>query len=183
MRRWIEFGFASGVMRMQANGFTLRPSTRAQIFDPDVLPTWVRYSRLRTRLYPYLARAQRAYDRRGLPLMRALALAYPDDPQAVAREDEYLLGPDLLVAPVVEPGATSRRLYLPRGRWVDFWRRRTVLRGPAEVTVPAPIGRLPLLVRAGARIPVLPRRIESLYGRRRSELKPKRFLRFGRRAR
>jgi alpha-glucosidase (family GH31 glycosyl hydrolase) len=117
-----------------------------------------------------------------MPLMRQLSLAYPDDPKAVARDDEYLLGPDLLVAPVLEEGATTRRLYLPRGRWVDFWRRRVVLRGPGEVTVPAPIDRLPLLVRAGARIPVLPRRIESLYGRRRSELRPKRFLRFGRRA-
>ncbi len=180
LHRWIEFGFASGIMRMQANGFTLRPSTRAQIFDKDVLPTWVRYARLRTRLYPYLAKAQRAYDRRGIPLMRHLSLRYPNDPKAVAREDEYLLGPDLLVAPVVTEGATTRRLYLPRGRWVDFWRRRTVLRGPGEVTVPAPLGRLPLLVRAGARIGVLPRRIESLYKRRPSELRPARHLRFGR---
>jgi alpha-glucosidase (family GH31 glycosyl hydrolase) len=176
MRRWIEFGFASGVMRMQANGFTLRPSTRAQIFDKDVLPTWVRYARLRTQLYPYLARAQRAYDRRGMPLMRQLALAYPDDPKAVARDDEYLLGPDLLVAPVLEPGATTRKLYLPRGRWTDFWRRRTVLRGPGEVTVPAPLGRLPLLVRVGARIPLLSRRVESLYKRRPAELRPRSLL-------
>jgi alpha-glucosidase (family GH31 glycosyl hydrolase) len=165
MRRWIEFGFASGVMRMQANGYTLRPSTRAQIFDPEVLPTWVRYARLRTRLYPYLAKAERAYDRRGIPLMRQLALAYPHDPRAVGTDDEYLLGPDLLVAPVVTEGATTRRLYLPRGRWCDFWRRRSVLRGPGDVTVPAPIDRLPVFLRAGARIPLLPRRVESLYRR------------------
>jgi alpha-glucosidase (family GH31 glycosyl hydrolase) len=176
MKRWIEFGFASGVMRLQANGYTLRPSTRALITDKDVLPSWTRYAKLRTRLFPYLSRSQRVYDRTGLPLMRHLSLAYPHDPKAVERDDEYLLGPDLLVAPVVTPGATERRLYLPRGRWYDFWRRATILRGPGLVTVPAPLGRIPLLVRAGARVPLLPRRIASLYQRRGKELRPTRVL-------
>ena len=54
-------------------------------------------------------------------MIRALWLHYPDDPRAVARGDEYLFGRDLLVAPVVEKGATSRSLYLPRGTWFDFW--------------------------------------------------------------
>src|SRR5262249_44238573 len=60
-RRWIEFGFASGVMRTEANGFPSN-DTRAQIFDPDVLPVWVRYARLRTQLEPYLAAADRQYN-------------------------------------------------------------------------------------------------------------------------
>jgi alpha-glucosidase len=183
MRRWIEFGFASGVMRTQANGFTLRASTRAQITDPEVLPTWVRYSRLRTRLYPYLARAERVYDRTGLPLMRALALVHPHDPKAVARDDEFLLGPDLLVAPVVEQGATSRRVYLPRGHWLDYWagqKGQSPLSG-GEVTVRAPVGRLPLFVRQGARIPLLSRSVKSLYKRRPVELRPARVLVAGRR--
>ena len=79
-RRWIEFGFASGIMRTEADGFTLNSTrTRAQIFDPDVLPVWARYAKLRTQLQPYLASAQRTYDRTGMPLMRQLALAYPSD--------------------------------------------------------------------------------------------------------
>jgi alpha-glucosidase (family GH31 glycosyl hydrolase) len=123
-----------------------------------------------------LSRAERTYDRTGLPLMRQLALAYPHDPKAVARDDEYLLGRDLLVAPVIQPGATERRLYLPRGRWYDFWRRKTILRGPGEVTVPAPLDRLPLFVRAGARIPLLRRATGSLYERRPAELRPRRVL-------
>jgi alpha-glucosidase len=161
LRRWIEFGFASGVMRTQANGFSLASSPRAQIFDADVLPVWVRYARLRTQLYPYLAAAEREYDATGLPLMRALALAYPGDPRAVAREDEYLLGPDLLVAPVLEPGATQRRLYLPRGRWIDFW-RGTAIDGGRDVVVPAPADRLPLFVRGGAVIGLLPDDVQTL---------------------
>src|SRR3954453_3360058 len=95
VRRWLEFGFASGVMRTQANGFSLAPSPRAQIFDPDVLPVWARYARLRTQLEPYLAAAERTYDATGLPIMRHLALTWPDDPRATARDDEYLFGPDL----------------------------------------------------------------------------------------
>ena len=55
-------------------------------------------------------------------MMRQLALAYPDDPAAAGRDDEFLFGPDLLAAPVLEPGATERSLYLPHGRWVDLWR-------------------------------------------------------------
>ncbi len=180
MRRWIQFGFASGVMRMQANGYSLgaRQGRRAQITDPEVLPTWTRYARLRTQLYPYLARAQREYDRTGMPMMRALALAYPDDPAAVAREDTYLLGPDLLVAPVVKPGATKKSVYLPEGRWVDFWRsvrlkadgspklrRAVVLSGGREVEVDAED--LPIFVRAGAVLELLGADVDTLssYGK------------------
>jgi alpha-glucosidase len=169
-RRWIQIGFASGVMRTQANGFDLGSSVsgrRAEITDPEVLPTWARYARLRTRLLPELERAERAYDRGGLPLMRHLALAFPDDPRAVGREDQWLLGADLLVAPVLAPGETERRVYLPAGRWVDLWRsanpslralrRPRMLRGGREIDLPAPAEELPLLVRQGARLELLPR--------------------------
>ena len=109
LARWIEFGFASGVMRTQANGFELYPSTRAQIFDSDMLPIWARYAKLRTQLYPYLSGAQLEYDRSGMPMMRHLALAYPNDPLATGRADEYLLGGDLLVAPVFHRTSVSAR--------------------------------------------------------------------------
>jgi alpha-glucosidase (family GH31 glycosyl hydrolase) len=174
--RWIEFGFASGVMRTEANGFDLPDhGARPQITDKDILPVWRRYARLRTQLYPYLAAAERTYDRTGLPLMRHLALAWPGDPRATARDDEFLLGPALLVAPVLAPGAKQRTLYLPRGRWVDLWRSATltsavaprlakprVLTGGADVTLPAPRAELPLLVRAGAVLELLPADVDTL---------------------
>ena len=70
-------------MRTEADGFTLNsPTPRAQIFDPDVLPVWSRYAKLRTQLQPYLAAAERTYDTSGLPLMRQLALVYPTDDRA-----------------------------------------------------------------------------------------------------
>jgi hypothetical protein len=111
-----------------------------------------------------------------MPIMRHLALAFPTDEGSRAREDEYLFGPDLLAAPVIEPGATERDLYLPPGRWVDFWRsvsyrekrgglrlgRARLLNGRREATVPAPLEELPLMVRAGAVLPLLPADVDTL---------------------
>ena len=175
LARWLEFGFASGVMRTQANGFQLQPQTRAQIFDADTLPIWARYAKLRTQLYPYLAAAESKYDSSGLPLMRHLALAYPTDRDATAREDEYLFGPDLLVAPVVQPDERERSLYLPAGRWIDWWRSVSldergaphlgtsqVLDGARAATLPAPLDELPMLVREGAVIPLLHPSVDTL---------------------
>jgi alpha-glucosidase/alpha-D-xyloside xylohydrolase len=88
-------------------------------------------------------------------MMRALWLYYSDDPLAVARGDEYLWGRDILVAPVVEKGATSRTLYLPRGTWYDFWTRARV-EGGREIARPVDLRTMPLYVRAGAVIPTGP---------------------------
>jgi alpha-glucosidase/alpha-D-xyloside xylohydrolase len=87
--------------------------------------------------------------------MRALWLHYPDDPAAVARGDEYLWGRDLLVAPVVEPGASERRVYLPRGTWHDFWTGERH-EGGREITRVVDLATLPLYVRAGAIVPMGP---------------------------
>jgi alpha-glucosidase len=188
LTRWLEFGFASGVMRTEADGFTLPPKgRRAQIFDADVLPVWRRYAKLRTQLYPYLVAAEETYNHSGMPIMRHLSLAYPADGRSLDRDDEYLLGPDLLVAPVIENGARMRSLYLPPGRWVDLWRsasfqagsgglalgRALLLGGGRNVSVPAPLNELPLFVRAGAVIPLLPADVDTLaeYGHGRGLVK------------
>jgi alpha-glucosidase (family GH31 glycosyl hydrolase) len=163
--RWLQLGAVSGVMRTQANGYSFASSreSRSQVWSPAVLPVWRRYAKLRTQLAPYVEAASRAYQRTGLPLVRHLALAFPTDPRAVARSDELLFGPDLLAAPVIEPGARTRRLYLPAGPWVDVWRsvayderdgsfalrRAALVAGRREVTVPAPLDELPLFARAG----------------------------------
>ena len=69
--------------------------------------------------------------------MRHLALAYPDDPLATARADEYMLGGDLLVAPVIQPDERERTLYLPAGRWIDWWRSITLdARGAPHLGAP-----------------------------------------------
>jgi alpha-glucosidase (family GH31 glycosyl hydrolase) len=163
-------------MRTEANGIAFPSKPRPQVWDPDQIANWRRYAKLRTQLYPYLVAADAAYQESGLPIMRHLSLAYPRDRAAIAREDEFLFGPDLLAAPVLEPGATERTLYLPRGRWVDFWRAveyeestgalalgpAELLRGHRELTVPAPLEELPLLARAGTMLPLLPPDVDTL---------------------
>jgi alpha-glucosidase (family GH31 glycosyl hydrolase) len=174
--RWVQLGAVSGVMRTQHNGFAVPPKVRPQIYDDDQIGNWKRYAKLRTQLYPYIAAAADEYRASGLPIMRHLALAYPDDPEAVARDDEFLFGPDLLAAPVLSPGATTRDVYLPGGSWIDLWRsgswdsasgaflpaEAAIVDGARFVTVPAPLDELPLFVRAGAVLPLLPSDVDTL---------------------
>jgi alpha-glucosidase (family GH31 glycosyl hydrolase) len=180
--RWIQVGAVSGVMRTQANGIHIPESERPQIWDEGIVRHWRRWAKLRTQLYPYLAAADRAYRRRGLPIMRHLALAQPDDPRAARRDDEFMFGPDLLAVPVLDPGARRREVYLPQGRWVDLWRsaryrasdgglslrRPRLLSGGREVRLPAPLAELPLLARAGTLLPLLPPDVDTVasYGDR-----------------
>jgi alpha-glucosidase/alpha-D-xyloside xylohydrolase len=90
-----------------------------------------------------------------MPIMRALWLHDPTDAVGAARGDEYLWGRDILVAPVVEKGATSRRLYLPAGTWIDFWTNEK-LTGGREIDKAVDLSTMPLYVRAGAVIPMGP---------------------------
>jgi len=158
------------VMRTQGNGFDLGVSVagrRAIITDPDVLPIWARYAKLRTRFLPEILRSERSYERTGMPVMRHLSLIYPNDPAAVRREDQYMFGDSILVAPVIRPGQTERTAYLPEGRWVDLWRsasadlgsirRPRIVNGGREVTVPAPLDELPMFVKLGSDLELLPR--------------------------
>src|SRR5204862_7186926 len=118
-------------------------------------PMCKKYLELRYQLMPYLYSAVKETCDTGVPIIRALWLHYPDDAGAVARGDEYLFGRDILVAPVVEKGATSRSLYLPRGTWYDFWTREK-MEGGREITRNVDLETIPLYVRAGAVIPMGP---------------------------
>lgn len=127
----------------------------ADLQRPDVEQILRQYLELRSRLTPYLYTAVREAHDTGLPIIRALWLHHADDAAAVARGDEYLWGRDLLVAPVVEKGATTRRLYLPRGRWIDFWTEKPEA-GGREIDRAVDLATTPLYVRAGAVIPMAP---------------------------
>jgi alpha-glucosidase (family GH31 glycosyl hydrolase) len=174
LKRWIEFGAVSGVMRTKASGIAVAPYTRPQVFDTDIVTTWRRYAKLHTQLYPYLRAADADYRDTGLPLMRALALTEPGAP---ATGDAFGFGADLFAAPVIEQGQTSRSVRLPRGRWLaglayrasdGAWvaHRAPARRGGQTIRVHAGVDDLPLFVRAGALLPLLPASVDSLYRRR-----------------
>jgi alpha-glucosidase len=108
---------------------------------------------LRYRLLPYLYTLFREHAETGAPPMRPLWFEYPDDSRTYLVEDEYLVGRDLLVAPVVTESVTRRRVYFPPGDdWVDWWTGKT-FQGGTDADVEAPLDRLPLFARAGAVIP------------------------------
>ncbi|HWB85835.1 MAG TPA: TIM-barrel domain-containing protein [Bryobacteraceae bacterium] len=127
----------------------------SQLHNPQVEAVCRKYLELRYRMLPYLYSAVREGSLTGMPVMRALWLHYPDDPAAVARGDEYLWGRDVLVAPVVEQGAASRKLYLPRGAWYDFWTGERQ-EGGREITRAVDLETMPLYVRAGSILPLGP---------------------------
>jgi alpha-glucosidase/alpha-D-xyloside xylohydrolase len=127
----------------------------SRLHDPQVEAICRRYLELRYRMMPYLYSAVRECTISGLPIIRALWLHFADDPKAVACGDEYLWGKNLLVAPVIEKGATSRPLYLPRGDWHDFWTGARI-EGSREITRPVDLETIPLFVRAGSILPLGP---------------------------
>jgi len=127
----------------------------SQLDDDRVEPICRKYLELRYRMLPYLYSAVRECAMTGIPIMRALWLHYPEDPIAVVRDDEYLWGRDLLVAPVVEKGATSRQVYLPPGSWYDFWTGARI-DGGREITREVDLSTMPLYVRAGSILPLGP---------------------------
>ncbi len=129
----------------------------ADLHHAEIEPICRKYLELRYRLLPYNYTLIRQACDSGLPPMRALWLHYPRDADAVRLGDEFLWGRDLLVAPVVEKGARSRRLYLPAGTWHDWWSGEP-LSGPAWVERPVDLATLPLYARAGAIVPLDPLR-------------------------
>jgi alpha-glucosidase (family GH31 glycosyl hydrolase) len=127
----------------------------SQLHNTQVESVCRKYMELRYRMLPYLYSAVRECATTGMPIMRALWLHYQDDPAAVARDDEYLWGRDVLVAPVFEKGATSRRVYLPGGSWYDFWTGERA-EGGREIARDLDLETMPLYVRAGAILPLGP---------------------------
>jgi alpha-glucosidase/alpha-D-xyloside xylohydrolase len=128
---------------------------KSELRNAEVEPICKKYLELRYRLLPYNYTLMREACDTGLPPMRALWLHYPGDEEAVKLGDEYLWGRDLLIAPVVEKGATTRRVYLPEGTWYDWWTGKTTA-GKRWIERRVDLATLPLYVRAGAIVPLDP---------------------------
>jgi len=147
-----------GWNRGEIGGFRETPAYNPdprELRNPAIEPICKKYLELRYRLMPYLYALVKETCETGVPIMRALWLHYPSEPAAVARGDEYLYGRDILVAPVVEKGATARPVYLPRGTWYDFWTREK-LEGGREIARKVDLETMPLYIRAGGLVPMGP---------------------------
>jgi alpha-glucosidase len=154
--RWLQFGTWTATLRDHYGDHPNGPTDAWH--DEQTMAAFRDAARTHNSLVPYLYSCASEASRTGLPIMRHLALELPDDPRAWTEEQTYLLGPLLLVAPVVQPGAETRRVYLPLGcDWVDYWSGQ-VYSGGQEVTVPAPLdgGHAPAFVRGGSVLPLAP---------------------------
>ncbi len=145
-RRWVPFGMLTSHSRSHGT-----PPKEPWEFGPQFLDDYRRAAELKYRLMPYVYAQARDASERGLPMLRALFVEYPDDPGAWGVEDEYLFGSDLLVAPLLEAGASGREVYLPGGRWVDYQTGRVYGRGWQRIEA-GPIPAV-VLVREGAVLP------------------------------
>ncbi len=147
LRRWTELAAFTPVMRTHEGN---RPRQNLQIdADPVVLAEFARFSRLHAALAPYL-REVAAEAASGLPAQRPLFLHFPHDPAAAAIEDQFLLGPDLLVAPVHAAGRDRWEVYLPAGAdWQHLWSGARH-RGGQRLVVAAPLGQPPVFSRLGS---------------------------------
>lgn len=156
--RWFQHTAFSAVM--QVGDSSSQPPwvyTAENGRDDDTLALYRTYARTHLQLFPYVWSHARRLAVDGRPIVRALGLAHPE--LGTHPADVYLLGDTLLVAPVVEAGVTSRTVTLPAGDWYSWWDGAKV---SGTATLPAPLNRIPVMIRAGAMIPLLRPTIDTL---------------------
>lgn len=147
-KRWLAFGLLSSHSRLHGSSSYRVP----WLFDEEAVDVLRHFTRLKLSLMPYLYGAARTAHTEGVPMMRAMVLEFPDDPGCAHLERQYMLGPDLLVAPVFDDTGDVT-YYVPEGTWTHFLTGRTVT-GPRWTRERHGFDSVPLLVRPGAVIPV-----------------------------
>ncbi len=153
--RWTQFGCFSPLMQIH-----MTCNKGPWDFGPEALDIYRTFAKLHTQLYPYINAAAHEAATTGMPIIRPMVFAFQSDPAAAAHIYQYMFGPDLLVAPMYA-GGTRRTVYLPKGDWLNYWTGSKDT-GPRTIDVEAPIAQVPLFVRAGAIIEMLPPDINTL---------------------
>jgi alpha-D-xyloside xylohydrolase len=162
LMRWTEYAAFSPAMEVMSSA-NIGPwdfDKNGPSGSHQALDVYRKYAVLHMSLFPYRYAAAQEAARTGMPIMRALVLQYQDDVRARTAKDEYLFGPDLLVAPVIDEG-TQRPVYLPPGEWVDYWTGKPFAGGKV-VIADAPLDTIPVWARAGSVIPKIPEDIMTL---------------------
>ena len=169
--RWFAYGCFSPVFRLHGNRmpmsgysgdthsgvgtFGTGAENEVWSYGEDCLQVMKKYLFLRERLRPYIRKQMELTHEKGIPVMRPLFFDFKDDKAAWDVDDQYMFGPDLMVAPVLEAGAASRKDYLPAGAsWTDAWTGKT-FQGGAVIDADAPIDIIPLFLKDGAKLPVV----------------------------
>ena len=147
--RWAQLGLFSSHAR--AHG---APPREPWAYGDEAETIFRTYDNLRYRLLPYIYSEAVTCVKSSLPMVRALVIEHPDDPTAVAIDDQYYFGRSLLIAPILTE-TNRRKVYLPEGAWTDYWTKER-LTGGRWLDVDAPLDAMPIYVAAGAVIPYAP---------------------------
>lgn len=161
--RWFQYGVFCPITRLHGHRHPISPEGMAMFaggpneiwsFGEEAYAIIKKLLFLRERLRPYILEHMKLASERGIPLMRPLFLEFPQDDLSWAIDDQFLFGPDLLVAPVLTAGARERQVYLPVGTtWCDAWSGHT-FDGGQMITTAAPLERIPLYIRGQAQLPL-----------------------------
>lgn len=151
--RWTQFGVFNPLSRAHHEG---NNAVEPWLFGEEAERIIKKSIELKYQLFPYFyTYAREAYDT-GLPLMRAMFLEYPSDEEAYKAETQFLLGKELLIAPVVKKSARTRKIYLPEGNWVDFNNPKKIFEGDQWIDYPVTLESLPVFAKEGSVIPMMP---------------------------
>lgn len=150
--RWAQYGFLNPVCQDWCNlpwNYGMKAEDNFRFYDD-----------LHYRLLPYFYSYAWIANQTGIPIVRAMVLEYQDDPAVYEKDLQYMLGRELLVAPIYENANiqdkySTRNVYLPKGKWIGYW-TGNVYTGPANISVKVTLDKIPLFVRAGAIIPMAP---------------------------
>jgi alpha-glucosidase len=151
--RWIQLGTFSPFMRAHSAGDTMErePWSFGEPFESINR----KFIELRYKLLPYLYSVFWEHHRYGFPILRPMIMLEQENISNHYRQDEFTFGDKILICPVLQQGAVSRYVYLPKGAWYNYWSRE-LLQGGSEHLIAAPLDEMPIFVRAGSIIPEYP---------------------------
>jgi alpha-D-xyloside xylohydrolase len=146
--RWAQFGLFTSHTRCHGES-----EREPWVYGDRALDIFRQYAHLRYQLFPYLYSCAHEAAITGVPILRAMLLEFPDDPNCYDKDLQYMFGPWFLVAPIYNE-SDQRSVYLPPGQWVDYWTGE-INQGPTSIFIRAQLDQLPLYVRSGAVIPMM----------------------------
>ncbi len=162
LARWLAFSCFTPIMEVGPTDNRAPWSMRFKPhYDTQVIAIWRTYAKLHTALMDYSYSLAREAHTTGHPLVRPLIYADLDNAKAWENWEEFYYGPDFLVKPIWRKGETTTTIYLPSGKWRDYWNPKKVYKGPQTVKIAVPLYKMPIFVRAGAQIPQLD--LEKIY--------------------
>jgi alpha-glucosidase len=151
--RWIQLGVFHAFCRVHSSGD--HGDQEPWVFGEEITDIVRKFVALRYQLLPYLYTAFWKYINNGTPILKSLVLYDQEDTATHYRSDEFVYGEQILICPILEPNAKGRRMYIPRGKWYNFWTDEFV-EGGKEMWVDADLDSMPIFIKEGAIIPKYP---------------------------